>query len=237
MRLSKWVLKALLGCCGLAVSASALTDETLQSLEAIQRQVYAFLSAQHQGRGEPPKIQLNNLDPRLRLPQCGVALEAFLPGGAKIVGNTSVGVRCSSPKSWTIYQSATVQVFEQVLVASRFLAKGTILSAADLRMERRDLAALPGGYETAPEQVLGKQLRQALLAGGVISPQAVKTVPMIKQGETVTIVVRQGGMEVSSSGVAMSDANLGERLRVRNEASKRVVEGMVTGNRRVEVGR
>lgn len=237
MRVSRWALNALSGCCGLALPALAMADETLQSLEAIQRQAYEFLSAQHRDRGEPPKIQLSNLDPRLRLPQCGVALEAFLPSGAKVVGNTSIGIRCPGPKTWTVYQNATVQVFDRVMVASHFLTRGTILGAGDLQIERRELSALPGGYETAPERLLGKQLRQALVAGAVIPPQAVKVVPTIRQGETVTIIVRQGGMEVSSSGVALSDANLGERLQVRNEASKRVIEGTVTGNRRVEIGR
>lgn len=214
-----------------------MAAETIQPLETIQQQVREFLLAQHRNHAEPPQIRLNDLDPRLRLPKCGVALEAFLPGGAKTLGNTSVGVRCPGPRPWTVYQSAKVHLFGQVLVSSRFLSKGTILSAADLKLERRELSALSGRYETAPERLLGKQLRQALTMGAVVAPQAVKTLPLIKQGETVTIVMRHGGMEVSSSGIALSDAELGQRLRVRNETSQRVVEGTVTANRRVEVGR
>ena len=75
------------------------------------------------------------------------------------------------------------------------------------------------------------------MAGAEIAPQAVKTVPAIRRGETVTIVSRQGGMEVSSSGIALSDAELGGRVRIRNESSQRVVEGTVTDQRRVEIGR
>lgn len=44
-------------------------------------------------------------------------------------------------------------------------------------------------------------------------------------------------MEITSSGIALSDAGLGERLRVRNQTSKRVVEGTAMSNHRVEVGR
>lgn len=237
MRIHGLLPGIVLTCCGLTTPMLASSDEAIQPLETIQRQVHDFLLAQHRSRTEPPQIQLSSLDPRLRLPKCGMALEAFLPGGAKTVGNTSIGVRCPGPQSWTVYQSASVRIFDQVLVASRFLTKGTVLSAADLRSERRELSILPSGYETAPEQLTGKQLRRALTAGAVIAPQAVKAVPMIRQGETVTVVARQGGMEVSSSGVALGDANLGERLRVRNETSHRVVEGTVTGKHRIEVGR
>ena len=123
------------------------------------------------------------------------------------------------------------------MVASRFLTKGTVLAATDLRAERRDLSILTSGYETRPENLIGKRSRRALAAGIVISPQAVKTVPPIKEGETVTLVIRQGGMEITSSGVALSDAELGQRVRVRNETSKRVVEGTAAADHRVEVGR
>lgn len=221
---------------GLAALTLAMAGEAIQPLDTIQRQVYEFLTAQHRHRAESPQIRLSELDPRLRLAKCGAALEAFLPGGARTVGNTSIGVRCPGPQPWTVYQRASVRVFDQVLVASRFLDKGTILSAADFRLERRDLSLLSGGYEIAAESLIGKQLRQALNAGAAISPQALKTVPAIRQGAVVTIVVRRGGMEISSSGIALSDAGLGERVRVRNETSKRVVEGTVTGNHRVEVG-
>ena len=51
-----------------------------------------------------------------------------------------------------------------------------------------------------------------------------KAAPLVNQGETVTLVIRQGGMEVRSSGVALSGADLGERVRVRNELKNLSVE-------------
>ncbi|MBL8251744.1 MAG: flagellar basal body P-ring formation protein FlgA [Candidatus Competibacter sp.] len=222
-------------CLGLLGSARAAED-AIQALDAIQQRAHAFLADHHRQRTEAPQIQMRALDPRLRLPKCGTPLEAFFPSGAKAFGNTSVGVRCPGSRPWTVYQSVNVRVYEPVLVASRSLPKGTVLGPADLKAERRDLSALAGGYETAPDNLLGKQLRQPLSAGTAISPQAVKVLPLIRQGETVTLLMRQGGMEVRSSGVALSDAESGQRLRVRNEASKRVVEGTATANREVEVG-
>lgn len=224
----------LAGGCGLAVFANA--DNALQPLDDIARTVQTFLIAQHQQRAEPPEIRLQPLDPRLRLPKCRAALEAFLPSGAKNVGNASIGVRCADP-AWTVYQRAEIRVYDQVLVARHFLRRNAILSAADLRSERRELSALPGGYETDPAQLIGRQLRQAFMAGMVISPRAVKMPSAVRQGDTVTLIVRQGGMQVTSSGIALSDAGLGERVRVRNSASQRVIEGTVIEERRVEVGK
>lgn len=222
-------------CLGLLGSAWS-AEEAIQPLDDIQQRARDFLAQQHRAGGELPQVQMKTLDPRLRLPKCAAELEAFFPSGAKPFGNTSVGVRCPGSRPWTVYQSANVRLYRPVLVASRYLSKGTVLSAADLKAERRDLSALVGGYETAPDNLLGKQLRRALPAGTAVSPQAVKTLPLIRQGETVTLRIRQGGMEVRSSGVALSDAESGQRLKVRNEASRRVVEGTATASREVEVG-
>ena len=218
----------------LILSAASAADVALQELNQIAQTVHSFLLAQHQQRHEAPQIRLQEQDPRLRLAQCRVALEAFLPSGAKNVGNTTVGVRCADP-AWTIYQRATVHIYDQVLVAQHFLRRNIILSASDLKAERRELSALPGGYETDPQQLLGKQLRQALMAGMVISPRNVKIPPAIRQGAIITLVVRAGGMEVTSSGIALSEAGIGQRVRVRNSASQRVVEGVVIGEQRVEI--
>lgn len=228
----------LLGCCcGLAVPAFVIAGPTLQPLDDIQRTAHAFLTAQHRNRKELPKIRLQSLDHRLRLPRCQAALHAFLPSGARTAGNTSVGVRCPDAKPWSIYLSANIQIHDQVLIARRFLRRGTILSAADFQPERRELSSLTGGYETDPQQLIGRQLQRALMIGKVISPQAVKMPPAVRRGETVTLVAEQSGIEITSSGIALSNANIGERLRVRNESSQRVVEGKVTDDRRVEVGR
>lgn len=237
MQIRRWFLNILLGCCCVPVVTAADADEAIQPLDTIQSTAYTFLTAQHRKRSEPPQIQLRDLDVRLRLPKCKAALEAFLPGGAKNVGVTSVGVRCPGLDPWVVYQVATVRIFEQVVVAGRFLTKGTVLSAADLRSERRDLSALSGGYETSPEQLIGKRLRQAFMAGAVITPQAAKAEPAVQRGDTVTIISRYTGMEVSSSGVALSTAGLGDRVRVRNMSTQRVVEGTVIDQRRVEIGR
>lgn len=228
------LLSNLLLLLGLALGAFAHGDDAVQELDEIAQTVQTFLLEQHQQRHEVPQIRLQEQDSRLRLPKCRAVLQAFLPSGAKNVGNTAVGVRCLEP-SWTVYQRATVHVYDQVLVAQHFLRRNTTLSAHDLKAERRELSALPGGYETDAAQLIGKQLRQALMAGMVISPRHVKIPSAVRQGDTITLVVRNSGMEVTSRGIALGEAGLGQRVRVRNTASQRVVEGVVVGERRVEV--
>jgi flagella basal body P-ring formation protein FlgA len=110
-----------------------------------------------------------------------------------------------------------------------------LLSEGDLKKERRDLSSLPAGFETEASRLLGKQLRRALQAGQVIAPQTVVATPLVRRGERVTLLARQGHAEVAASGVALRDGALGERLAVRNERSGLVVEGKVVERHRIEV--
>lgn len=220
--------------CSWVVCAHA--DDAVQPLDDILRTAQQFLVAEHGQRAEPPQIRLQPLDVRLRLPKCRAALEAFLPSGSRNLGNVSIGVRCPDP-AWTIYPRAEVRVYDHVLVARHFLRRNSVLSAGDFRTERRELSALPGGYETDPNQFIGKQLRQAVMAGMVVSPRVVKIPSAVQQGETVTLIIRQGAIQVTSSGVALQSAGVGERVRVRNAISARVIEGTVIGKHQVEVSK
>lgn len=213
----------------------AAASEPMQSLDIIQKRVEEFLLAKHANNPVPPKVQVSQLDPRLRLARCNSDLEPFLPNGARAIGNTTVGIRCSRPHPWTIYLRASVRVLGDVLVAARFLPIGTLLTKADLKTERRDLFALQGNFTTAHADIVGKQLRRPLRIGSVIPPQALIAPPLIRRGEKVTIWARGDGMEVSSSGIALSDAFLGDHLRVRNESSQKVIEGTVTAAQRIEI--
>ena len=51
----------------------------------------AFADSQKQGRSE---VRLGQLDRRLKLKACKNPLEAFRPPGARVMGNTTVGIRC-----------------------------------------------------------------------------------------------------------------------------------------------
>lgn len=219
----------------LTLTFPAAASEPTQSLTSISEQVQNFLLAPYKEREQEVDVQVGSLDPRLRLAACDTELEVFQPVGARRMGNTSVGVRCQAPRPWTIYLSATVRVFDQVQVANRPLRRGTVLSAADLRSERHDLTTLRGGYETSPGRVIGKQLQRPLRAGEVIPMRALSSALVIKRGEQVTILARQGGMEVASSGIALHNAAIGERLQARNQSSGRLVEGTVIAAHKIEI--
>jgi flagella basal body P-ring formation protein FlgA len=75
--------------------------------------------------------------------------------------------------------------------------------------------------------VVGQQLRYSLAMGTALTPRSLKQQKIVQRGEQVILVAQAGSMEVRMNGMAMEDATLGDKIKVKNSSSNRVVEGVV----------
>jgi flagella basal body P-ring formation protein FlgA len=77
--------------------------------------------------------------------------------------------------------------------------------------------------------------RRTIGSGEVLLPTLVRPPPIVRRGQSVTVVARAGAMSVRTAGVVQADAGLAERVQVRNAATGRMVEGVVRSGDTVEV--
>lgn len=232
---------AALGCAsyadlGSAAPAAADPAGAMQSRASIAELVRDYLRER-----VPPeqrsdaRVEVGRLDERLRLPACGMALEIVAGGERPAAGAVTVGVRCAGERPWALYVPARVAVFGPVAVLTRPVARGAPIEAGDIEIVRRDLAGLSRGYLDTAEAVVGKVARQPLAAGQVLQTSQILPPKLIHRGQQVTLSVTTAGFEVSVAGSALADGVLGQRIRVRNERSQKVVEGEVVAAGAVRV--
>ena len=214
---------------GLAVAQSWQSLDSIR--DAAVERVRSDLSAGSARRS----VEADALDERLHLAACDVPLEAFMPPGGRRGANSSVGVRCSSPQPWKIYVSVRVSSRDRVLVAARPLPRDAVLGSADLEAVERDVDQLAQGYVTDVAQLSGMRLRRPIAAGAVLTPAMLASVPLIARGQQVTLEAGADSMSIRMAGEALDEAALGQRIRVRNLSSARVVEGVVRSAQVVEV--
>lgn len=213
----------------LLVATFCIADE-FQDQDQIISSAQAFLEQQLlDTQGQVGEVAMGRLDPRLRLAACSGKLEAFLPPGAREMGNTTVGVRCPTLAGWTLYLQARVMVQGQVLVTTQPLARGELLTEQNVRLVERDLASLPRGYFDDPQPVLGQQAKRHLAANTVLNPLLIESPRLVRRGEQVTLITGSKGFSVRSMGQALTDGSSGEVIRIRTNDSRRVVEGRVQG--------
>lgn len=222
------------GYSGAATAAVTSPDELIGATEAfLEQAVSDYLQrSEIQGRHE---VQVNRLDPRLRMPLCDSPLSVSLESPAQPLGRVTTRVRCDGSAPWTVFVPAEVRLFREVVVLSRPLKRMSLVGSADLGMVERDVAQLRQGYLTDPAQAIGKKLTRPLPSAQVLAPNHLQVAEAIRRGDQVVISASSGTVNVRMPGEALGDGAPGQQINVRNLRSQRVVRARVVGPGQVQV--
>ncbi len=175
------------------------------------------------------------LDPRLQLPRCTAALDAYVRPGTNLSGRTIVGVRCTGARPWKVYLPVYVAVMETVLITHSSMPRGYLIQPEDVEIATRDVSGLVGGYLSQPDDILGQRMKRAVGRGVVITPSLLQGQILVKRGQSVTLIVRNESLNIIMSGKALMDGAVNQRIKVENTGSGKVVEGLVRSAQQVEV--
>ncbi len=224
-------LAALLAAGSGMLSAAAPSQSHESILEAARQHVLD----QSDRYPSPPEVQTGRLDSRLRLAACDIPLETFSSPSNRQTAKMTVGVRCTGTKNWTLYVPVTVIVMADVVTAAKELRRGQILTAQDLIIEQHDIARLHRGYLANLKEAIGKQVKYNISRGQVITPAKVAAPKAVKRNSRVTIVAQNPAIQVRMKGTALESGAVGDRIRVRNNSSKRELEAEVLAQGIVQV--
>lgn len=181
------------------------------------------------------EIQVNPLDPRLRLAACDSDLTQSLESPAQPVGRVTVRVSCEGSTPWTVFVPAQVRIFRPVVVVKTALRRDSIIGAGDVALVEQNVSLLNRGYVTEVEQVIGRKLTRATRTDQVVTPAMLQLAEAVRRGDQVVISARSGGINVRMQGEALSGGTLGQQISVRNLTSQRVIRARVVGPGQVEV--
>lgn len=207
----------------------SIQAQPLQSLSSIEQAAYVHALNDAQASFNQPQVVVDSLDNRLRLQHCDKPLYSFSNSLSNSVGNRTIGVKCQGSVEWTVYVPVKVKVIKSVVVTARALPANQTLTTQDVKLEAIDIAELRQGYQQSLDQVVGQQLKYPLAVGMVIPSRSLKQEKVVRRGEQITLVASAGTMEVRMSGTALDDASVGDKVKVKNSSSQRVVEGIVHG--------
>ncbi|MDP2694804.1 MAG: flagellar basal body P-ring formation chaperone FlgA [Gallionella sp.] len=215
-----------------------------QDHSQIRNVVASFV--QQQTATLPGKIafQIDEIDRRVIQPKC-TELEAFLPTGSRLIGKTSIGVRCApSPHKegaddrsvrttgWRIFVPVQIRINLNLLTSARQLPPGHTLQEQDLASQSTETSQ-PGGF-TDPKQVLGKVLRHGIAAGQVLRESMLRHPYSVTQGQIVQLAVQGNGFSIRSEGVALKNASEGQTVQIR-VGPGRVISGVARVGGVVEI--
>jgi flagella basal body P-ring formation protein FlgA len=117
----------------------------------------------------------------------------------------------------------------ETAVLTRPLARGEIVRAADVTMERRPKAEAGNDTFNATDAAIGLSVRRAMRPGQLLRQADLTKPELVQRNEAVTLLFEVPGILLTVRGKALDAGTQGDIINVLNTQSKRTVQGTVTG--------
>lgn len=219
----------------LAVALSQAGTALADAGQQIDAQVHSYLASQlddyaEQQGWQNPQITYKSttLGSSRPLPSCNAALQLErLDDGKGLLERQRLQLTCPGEGGWQQVSLVTPSVLLPVLVASAVTDRGAPLAAEQFQLQSQDIARLPRGFYQDADEVTGQIAKRRIRTGQVLTPNLVAPALLVKRGQTVTMIARQGDIQASTAGTALEDGQMGQLIRVRNQASDTVIRARV----------
>lgn len=126
-----------------------------------------------------------------------------------------------------------VKIYDDVIVASKSLDRNEEITLDKLAVEHRDVTCFADSYFKSKEEIQNKRAKKTIPKGRIVGADCLEDIPLINRGDKVKIVAETGGIKIWASGTADQDGILGEKIKVRNSDSKKMITARVIDNQMV----
>jgi flagella basal body P-ring formation protein FlgA len=145
-----------------------------------------------------------------------------------------VDILRGSERVQTLHILGDLALRRSVVVAAKPINRGQVVSEEYVRLAERRFRRPEQLGETDPQQVLDKQARRFVDRGAMITARDVKTIPLVRRGDLVTVWNRSRGVSLKTVAKALGTGGLGAVIEVKSERSGRRYTARITGGRTVE---
>jgi len=138
----------------------------------------------------------------------------------------SLNVKDDKNNQKTLTVIANVSKYEKVLVYSKDLTRGTILN--EVLTEAATQNVLSINFKPIDVELIRSgsyEITKDVKKGQIVDSTYLRRIPDVKSGDIVTVLVEFEGITISTVARAMSNANFGDTLSVRNVESGNIVTG------------
>jgi flagellar basal body P-ring formation protein FlgA len=157
--------------------------------------------------------------------------------GESYIGRTAFVVRFSKGDTFLREETIRVriEVLTDVVVTTNGIARDALIDPIDVTVKKKWLDTVTSGVVTDVNEVGGKKAAMRINAGTEITKHMLRSVPVVKKGEVVRIVLESGPMSISAVGLCQEDGGQGDLVRVENTSSKKIIFARVMGRSTVKV--
>jgi flagella basal body P-ring formation protein FlgA len=128
-----------------------------------------------------------------------------------------------------------VKKFAEVLVATDKVQRHQLLGEQQFELKRTEVTSLREQPVVSFAELTGYRAKRNLRLGSILTTGALEPVPDIDVGGEVTIVFSDAWGTITVPGEVMETGRIGDRVRVKNRASGKIILATVISDKSVEV--
>ncbi|NNF99236.1 MAG: flagellar basal body P-ring formation protein FlgA [Desulfobacteraceae bacterium] len=207
------------------VARSSMTVPKKRMVEAIE----SVIGEKIAGIYEAARIQKIKVPQPVLLPKGTLSIQIDMGRNTRLLGAVPVAVSLYVDKKYEkkIWATAYIEALTDVVVVKKALGRYQTIDREHLAMEKRDLAKLPESALLRMADAVGKRTTRSLFPKAVVKSEYVELPPMVRRGDLVTIIAESSEMKLRTRGVIKETGRKGDRIRVANMDSNKIIYARV----------
>ncbi len=159
-----------------------------------------------------------------------------IPSKSNIISSTrfSIIFKVDNRVSKNLSVKGDIEALIPIAIASKNIKLHEPFSSSNVTMEVRNVADVKNPI-FKPQLLAGKQATRSLKAGNVIKTSNLESIPLVFRGQPVKVLLRSGGLQLTTKGIARADGGLNDTIRVQNANSNKILYCKVAAPGLVEV--
>ena len=207
-------------------------------LRNIEPQLHDFIthSANLKNQGDL-QVTVKSLDSRIAAKRClkpfDINWSQHRP--VQMIGRQSLIVACNDQQPWKVYVPVQIQQYLTIAVSRQAITREAPLTLENISSERRLVGNAFHRYIIYTPDLVGKIARRSLAANQPLLLNSLKEAQIIQRGQEVIIKSGSNNIQIMATGIALASATAGQRVRVENKTSKRIIEAYVVDQHTVTI--
>jgi flagella basal body P-ring formation protein FlgA len=211
----------------------ALTADTRRATERVERALAEYLRS----RGaEPGKIDFQLSEAQVRAVVAAQQPLVFGGGMPPWTRQQRMELTVAGPEGEARSSlDVRISTSTNVVVPLRAIARGAVVHPEDVQLSQITSAtAATREMPCSLEQVVGRETTRAVPEGKPLESDALRSPPLVRRGEVVTVFAQAPGLKVKTMARARDDAGLGEQVTLESIRDRQPMLGRVVGFQEVE---
>lgn len=107
------------------------------------------------------------------------------------------------------------------------ITRGEVVTYEMLATQEYAGASVPAFIVKDPGNVIGMEAVRNIRAGMPLYRSQFREVPAVRKGEMATVIFQKGKIRLTTDGLVMADASVGDFVKILNQDSKQMLHGVV----------